>query len=175
MRKIIVTVLTAFFMAGICLAAPGNSRITFSTTDLNGNEVTDAIFAKNKVTMLNVWGTFCGPCIREMPELAKLNKEYKDRGFEIVGIVIDVVNAKGEVSADLKAGADEIINATGADYLHIAPSKDMMTSLLRNIQYVPTTVFVDSEGNQIGDLVIGSMDKKKWQKVINSVLKEAGV
>ena len=39
----------------------------FKTTDTNGNEVTEKIFADKDITMVNVWGTFCGPCINEMP------------------------------------------------------------------------------------------------------------
>ena len=40
--------------------------------------------------MINVWGTFCGPCIREMPDLARISESHKNSGVEVVGVVIDV-------------------------------------------------------------------------------------
>ena len=45
---------------------------SFETTDTKGNKVTEKIFADKEITMVNVWGTFCGPCINEMPELQKI-------------------------------------------------------------------------------------------------------
>ncbi|MBQ4235421.1 MAG: TlpA family protein disulfide reductase, partial [Treponema sp.] len=66
MKKFLITIailgITAF-----SFAQKAGEKITFTATDLNGRIVTSEIFEKNKVTMLNIWGTFCGPCIREMP------------------------------------------------------------------------------------------------------------
>lgn len=56
----------------------------FTTTDLNGNEVTEAMFADYDLTMINIWATFCGPCINEMPHLGELAAEYKEKGVQIV-------------------------------------------------------------------------------------------
>lgn len=50
----------------------------FSTTDLEGNTVTNDIFSQADLTVVNFWGTFCNPCINEMPELAKWNEEMPD-------------------------------------------------------------------------------------------------
>ena len=50
----------------------GNT-VSFETVDIDGNKVSSAdIFSKHKLTMVNIWGTFCGPCIREMPDLEEL-------------------------------------------------------------------------------------------------------
>ena len=48
--------------------------IKFSAKDIDGKNVSEKVFADSKITMVNVWGTFCGPCIREMPDLGVLNK-----------------------------------------------------------------------------------------------------
>ena len=47
----------------------------------------------------------------------------------------------------------------------------MMTGLLRNIQVVPTTIFVDSNGKQIGEPYFGSRSQEDWQKIIDELLK----
>ena len=44
----------------------------FTATDLAGNEVTQSVFEGHPVTMVNVWATFCGPCLREMPDLGAI-------------------------------------------------------------------------------------------------------
>ena len=43
---------------------------------------------KGKVILLNFWGTWCGPCRREIPDFNKLHKKYRKNGLEIVGITL---------------------------------------------------------------------------------------
>ena len=65
----------------------------FTAQDLDGNQVDQSIFADADLTMINVWGTFCTPCLDEMPDLGELSEEYKDKGMQIIGICSDTVNA----------------------------------------------------------------------------------
>ena len=130
------------------------------------------IFSGYKLTMVNVWATFCGPCIREMPDLGALHAEYADSGFQIVGIVADVVDLDGNFMPDMVDTAVEIIDATGADYLHLLPSDSLNEALLKNAVYVPTTIFVDEQGNQVGDMLVGSRAKEEWAEIIDELLGE---
>ena len=57
----------ALLFVGVTLFA---QSISFSSTDLNNHEITDEIFSAVDVTVVNVWATYCSPCIREMPDLA---------------------------------------------------------------------------------------------------------
>ena len=170
--KKLLTVIALFALTTLTFAQKAGDKITFTATDLNGATVTSEMFAKNKVTMLNIWGTFCGPCIREMPDLAKLNETNKSNGVEVAGIVIDILDRKGNVDPRIKTNAQTIIQQTGATYTHIVPSKEMFGSVLKNIQAVPTTIFVDSNGNQIGEAYLGSRNQKDWQKIIDEILKK---
>lgn len=165
-------IITLLALTSLSFAQKAGDRITFTATDMNGATITSDIFAKNKVTMLNIWGTFCGPCIREMPDLAKLNEANKAKGVEVVGIVIDILDRKGNVDPRVKSSGEAIISQTGANYTHIIPNMTMMTGLLRNIQAVPTTIFVDSNGRQIGEAYLGSRSQKDWQKIIDEILKK---
>ena len=47
----------------------------FTAQDLDGNTVDESIFADYEVTMVNLWGTFCGPCLQEMPDLGEISDE----------------------------------------------------------------------------------------------------
>ena len=171
MRKCIA-IIALLATATLTFAQKAGDKISFSSQDLSGAAVTDSLFAKNKLTMVNVWGTFCGPCIREMPDLAELNKEYKDKGFEIVGIPIDIVDRTGNILPRTKASGESIIAQTGANYTHIVPNKAMLSGFLKYIQVVPTTLFVDSEGTLVDTVYLGSRSKKDWQKIIDNLLKK---
>lgn len=136
---------------------------TFESETLEGEAVSDEIFSRADLTMVNIWGTFCGPCIREMPDLGELSREYTDKGVQIVGLVSDVGKAKDEK-------AEEIVSTTKADYTHIIASQDLMTGILGSVNVVPTTIFVDKEGNQVGDVYSGARDKDEWAGIIDELL-----
>ena len=71
-------------------------------TDLSGEEIRlGDLILRNQVTMLNVWGISCGPCLLEIPNLVRLREQYKDRGFEIIGLASDLLDPDGETDPDL--------------------------------------------------------------------------
>lgn len=122
----------------------------FTTEDLDGNEVTESILKDKDVTMINIWGTFCPPCIEEMPELAKLSASLPENA-QIIGILCDVsLNDKSALQ-----DAKSIVSKAGTNYPCLLLN-DSLTDYLSQFMYVPTTIFVDSEGNQIGEPVVGA-------------------
>ena len=155
------------------LAAKPRSRyvawVRFSTTDLDGNSVDQSVFADHKLTMVNVWATFCGPCISEMPELGTLASEYADKGMQIVGLVSDVTDSDGNLDEAQLSLARDIVAETGANYLHVVPGEGLY-GLLSQVSGVPTTLFVDSEGKQVGTAYIGAKDLDGWKAVADELL-----
>ena len=120
--------------------AASQGRLEFETTDVYGNKVTSAeLFSKNKVTMVNIWASWCGPCVREMPELEKLGAEFAKNGCGIIGVLTD-----GNEKEGLADGL-EILKETGVTYPVIKPWSSFESEL--HFTAVPTTYFVDSEGN----------------------------
>lgn len=145
----------------------------FNATDLQGNTVNEEILLGHKLTMVNVWATFCNPCIEEMPDLGVLSQEYADKGVQIVGMVSDVMSSDGNIDKEQIALAQEIVDSTGASYTHIIPGEDLY-SILYQITSVPTTFFVDESGNQVGKAYLGSRDKESWKVIIDKMLEEVG-
>lgn len=121
----------------------------FETENVNGDKVTNEIFADKDVTMINFWGTFCGPCIEEMPELQALSEKLPENA-QIIGVLEDVSLSD---KSCLQDGLD-IIEDTGVTYENLLLN-DSLEKFAGISQFVPTTVFVDSEGNLIGHVVIG--------------------
>lgn len=146
---------------------------SFAATTLDGKSVDESLFSGYDLTMVNVWATYCGPCLREMPELGELSGEYADKGVQIVGIVSDLQpNQDWGFSEKALANASALVQQTGASYIHLLPSQDLYTALLGDVYAVPTTVFVDKDGKVVGDPVVGGHSKADWVKIIESHLSE---
>ena len=143
----------------------------FAATDLDGNEIDQSILEGYDLTMVNIWATFCQPCIREMPDLGELAGVYAEKGIQFVGLVSDVLNADGSLSDSQVDTAREIVDTTGAGYLHILPSEDLF-GLLSQVSAVPTTLFVDSEGRQVGTAFARSLTREEWEETLDAMLEE---
>ncbi|HCB93395.1 MAG TPA: TlpA family protein disulfide reductase [Selenomonas sp.] len=138
----------------------------FSTRDLNGNEVTQEIFAGKKLTVINVWGTFCPPCIGEMPALGKLSRDYADRDTQVIGLVIDISGENDKAHIDY---ARKVVTEANADFVNIYPDQNLRNAL-KEVDAVPTTFFVDSQGKLVGVPVIGA-DVEQYREFMENYLK----
>ena len=132
-----------------------------------GDTMSADIFADSKLTMVNVWATFCGPCINEMPDLGEIAKAYNKADFQMLGIISDTV----EGDADMLAEAKEIIEETGADYPHLLLNEELYVNLVGASDSVPTTYFFNQKGELLGYLV-GAQSKEVWEEIINGLLEE---
>lgn len=148
--------------------------MSYATQDLDGNSMTlGDLIRKNDLTMLNIWGTFCGPCINEMPGLAACAEKYADRGFAIVGLTCDLLDWNGNVDPSVVADAKDIAASTGVKYPLVVETEEMMNSF--DTGYVPTTYFVDKYGNILNtEPMIGSLSEAEWQKTIEGYLSQVG-
>ncbi len=144
---------------------------SFQTQDIYGVDQDQSIFRDYSLTLVNVWGTFCGPCLDEMPYLGELQKEYEQKGVNIVGIVVDVQDEELNVVEEQLDLAKEIASGTGADYTHLIVSEDMIDSVLNQFDAIPASFFVDSDGNIVSEYYIGSREKEDWVDIIETNIK----
>ena len=127
----------------------------FKGKDLNGNDVDDSLFAKNKVTVVNFWFSGCKPCVGELSKLNELNEKLKEMGGEVVGINTDTLDNN---EAGIKE-AKEILKAQGASYKNLTfDSNSTVGKYAGNIMAFPTTVLVDKDGNIVGEPFMGGID-----------------
>ena len=147
----------------------GAEIMEMEVMDLAKNPVKlGSLISGNKVTMLNFWGTFCGPCIGEMPDLGDLERKYKDQGFEILGLTSDIVDYQGNMDEDLIGEAEDIVADTGVTYPILITSKELMD--YTQLMAFPTTYFVDAQGNMLREPVVGSQSQETWEKIITELL-----
>ena len=134
----------------------------FSAEDIEGNKVDNSIFKENKVTLVNVWATWCGPCVNELPEIQKVYSELKDQGIGVVGIVAD--------GNDAKDTAKELIELDSLTYKIIIPDSNLEKKLISTLRGFPTSYVVDSEGKILG-MKLGGMNAEGFKAFIEQYAK----
>lgn len=137
------------------------SRFEFNTTDIDGKEVSFDDYSDAKLIMVNFWEPWCGPCVGEMPDLEKLYEEYGSEGFMILGIFS---------STDAEDDAREVLKSCGTTYPILRFSDEMQPFVT---DYVPTTIFVDQDGNVLTDEpIVGSNSYNDWKNIIENYMNE---
>ena len=139
------------------------------TMDIDGKEFSGKNFSDYDLTMVNVFATWCSPCVQEIPDLAEIQKEMKDQGVNIVGVVTDTVDQTGENQEALEK-AKLIRERSKAEYPFLIPDKSNFNGRLSGIQAFPETFFVDKKGQIVGETYSGSHNKKAWLEIIEKEL-----
>ena len=113
--------------------------------------------------MLNIWATYCSPCIGELPFLGKIPSEYDKAELQIIGVISDVFD-----QATYDTAISLITSKEAHTYPHLLVSESLYNSVLKDIVGVPTTLFVDSEGHVL-KTVVGSNTLARWKEIITSI------
>jgi len=125
---------------------------------------------KNKVVLLNIWATWCGPCRQEMPDLAKLQEEYGSDKFEVLALNVD------RNGGDKPKEFLESINATALG-LYLDPQNTTFQDLRAKglVFGLPTTMILDTQGCVQGVLSgIAHWASDDAKNFINVAMKELG-
>lgn len=140
---------------------PLNMIFSFEAVDLDGNPVTNDIVRDAKVIMLNLWEPWCGPCIREMPDLENLYQKYKEQGLVIVGIYS---------TFSQREEAQSLVEEMKITY-PILEMNDQFAVFIQS--YVPATYFLGGDRKLLNNYVYsGSRDYETWESIILSYLND---
>lgn len=142
----------------------------FTTTDINGNEFTQAYFNSHDLTLVNVFTTWCTYCVEEMPDLEKLNQEMAASGVGVVGVVYDSVNISGEVQSEIIDLAKVLQQRAGVTFPLIIPDAGGMNGRLKGVMSYPESFFVDRNGNIISEPIVGARDFESWKAMVAQTL-----
>ena len=143
----------------------------FETTGIDGKTYTEKVFSDYDLTLVNIFTTWCSPCVKEIPELQELYKEMKDKGVGVAGVVLDTTDEKGNQDEEAVKKAGILQEKTKAEYPFLIPDTTMMNGRLQGISAFPETFFVDKDGNIVGDTYTGSHTLDEWKEIVEKELK----
>ena len=133
-----------------------------SATDIEGNSIDETIFNGHKVTVLNLWATWCGPCVEEMPEFEEASKNYKTEDVQFLGLIID--SEDDEVK--------DLLKQLSITYPQIKADEQLKEQIIKSFDYVPVTLFVDENGKILENFVPGGTTKETLEKMLDGMLGE---
>jgi len=137
---------------------------SFSTQDLFGNTVTEETIGEKQLFFVHLWGTWCPPCVNEMPELADIVREYEDRvGF--IGLLDDFSSNPD--------GAINILEASEApkSFINIEarlPELNDLLVVISQTRAVPTTIIISTDG-RMTEPIAGALGAR-YAQVLDSIL-----
>ena len=138
--------------AGFSCYAPVNEYtgldghvLHFDVTDLDGNPVSsEELFSRHAVTMVNLWATWCGPCVGELAELQAIHGRFLEKDCAVVGLLTD---------ADVEE-ARRLMAENGVTYDVVLVSNSFSFAFPYNA--IPTSFFVDRNGVFLGTKFVGA-------------------
>lgn len=113
----------------------------FNCVNAQGNKVDQTLFANSDYTMIVLWGTWCGPCVAEIPVLEESKNALSEIGVQVVGVCEDG-GANGEE-------AQQILQEKGATYTNIFPDEKFYDDFVSLCFSFPSALLVDVNGNVV--------------------------
>lgn len=119
-----------------------SQTISFEMNDIDGNKVsvTD-VFKEHKITVIDFWASWCGPCRQEMPGLVNLHDKFGKIGLGIIGVSLDEDRGQWQ----------DAVKEMGIEWLQLSDLQGWNNSAAQmyGISSIPFTIVVDSEGHVI--------------------------
>ncbi len=147
--------------------------LTFALPDLEGRTVSSSDPAlRGKVLLIDLWATWCPPCISEIPTFVDLQERYGEQGLVIVAIAFESDDDEDSTRADRLR---EFVEHHSINYLVLdgGPPEEFATALpqLKNVRGFPVEVLIGRDGT-IVDVRNSYGYKKKWARKLERELAE---
>lgn len=136
----------------------GSTAPDFSLTGLDGTK-TELSDYRGKAVMVNFWGSWCEPCIREMPAIQRQYEKWKDKGLVVLGLNLD----------ESKVTVQSYVKQTGVTF-PVLFDKELRMRDRYAVRYYPTTFFIDPAG-KIVKIAVLEMDDDYIEQTVRSMLK----
>lgn len=160
--------LAAMLIAGSLVALPAAAQPRPGDVDpLSADDFPGLLAAyEGRVTLVNLWATWCAPCLREIPELLELEADYADRGFSLVEISLDDVDAVDTIREfrDKWFPTLKTWHSTSDDWYELIAALDPRWSGI-----LPTSFVLDRDGNVVATIT-GGRDYAGFEAAITPLL-----
>ncbi|MGD9486537.1 MAG: TlpA family protein disulfide reductase [Calditrichaceae bacterium] len=156
MRKLIyLMVIQSIFILNVF--ASEDKAADFTLKDLSGKEFSLSDY-KGKVILINFWATWCGPCLKEMPDLEKLYQNYKAKDFQILGIAV----------ASKEKDIPKKVQSTGVTY-PILLGNNQTVSDYGSFSSIPQSFIIDRDGSIVMQIT-GSWHYEQFEEAVKDLL-----
>lgn len=154
-----------FLLASMALLAPGKQSTAqpefapaFELKDIKGRTLRLSDY-KGKVVLLNFWATWCVPCRAEMPDLVKLQNEYRSKGLQIVGLTYPDYT---------RAAVRNVVRRLRLNYPILLGSRGIADKYDVG-EVMPTTIVIDREG-RIRTRILGILEPDEFEQSVKPLL-----
>ncbi len=120
----------------------------FQAQDMTGKDVDQSIFSGYELTMVNIWTTWCGVCVEELPVLEEVYQQLPDN--------VNLITICGDAGEEMEL-AGKILEESGATFQTLVANESLRSQCLDEVVGYPTTLFVDRDGRVVGDILIGAL------------------
>ena len=167
-RYVAATVATALLILQGCSTRPNAAKShndrhaapDFALKDAEGKTVRLSEY-KGKVVLLDFWATSCGPCRVEIPWFVEMERNKKDKGFEVLGVSLDDSGWE-----DVKPFLAEM----KVNY-RVVIGDDATTKAYGGVEAIPTTLLIDKQG-RIASIHVGLGARKAFEDGVDELLRE---
>jgi thiol-disulfide isomerase/thioredoxin len=132
----------------------------FVLPDIDGTPRSSGEWART-IRVVNFWATWCPPCIREIPLLVDIQREYSDRGIQVLGIAIDDAEAVHEFAAEFEFNYPVLIGQDDA--------VEVGNQFLDGFIGLPFTAFVDRSGRVLR-VHVGEIHREQIEAILAEAL-----
>ncbi|MFD2672854.1 thiol-disulfide oxidoreductase ResA [Marinicrinis sediminis] len=153
------TITSGLFKESNPLPQEGKEVPAFELTDLEGNQVSLSMFEGQPV-IINFWGTFCEPCVREMPLIEDYYQTYQEDGLVVLGVNL----------AEPKLRVQTFIEDMGVSF-PILMDPGSKTRKDYGVSSFPTTFFVNEQG-ELASEVIGEMTESTMRIHLSKIMSQ---
>lgn len=137
----------------------------FQLTSVEGETISKADFA-GKVLVVDIWGTWCPPCRKEVPHFVELQTELADQGLQIVGINYEGTDSDNEAIDAINAFTEEM----PINYPLLLGTQEVQAQV-PGFRVYPTTLFIDRQG-KVRRTEVGYHPKEDLKKYMEELLNE---
>lgn len=151
--------------------SPSKNLSSVDTTDINQIEFKGVEFEQKTMTLVNIWATWCPPCIMEMPHLEEVYNLMQEQNVGVVALVTDVV-VNGSIDEQVLSNVENIKEEANITFPIIYPDSEFENKILSEVYAYPTTFFVDDKANVVGNIYQGARTAQEWIEIINEELQK---